>query len=121
MAPPDPNAGTGGDPNTIGALPFWKSPQFILIAGTVVSALVAKFPKIGLIFGITDSASAEAFVTSFAGGIAILAPIVAGTLRWRSKVQPLTVTQNQADNHPATAVATQRASTVVVSPAPPKT
>ena len=83
------------------AIPWYKSPQTIGLVTTAVSALIALFPKIGPAIGINSAADISTVVTNIFGTIAILAPIVGTIVRAKSTVQPITLTQSQADAHPA--------------------
>jgi hypothetical protein len=72
---------------------------------TFLSAAIALFPKLGTYLGITTPADVTNFVQTAFGAIAMVAPIVGGVLRANSTIQPLTLSQTAADNHPATAMA----------------
>lgn len=96
------------DPNTLGAVPFYKSPVQIAQVTTFVSALIAMFPKWGAVVGLTTPDQVNTAVETTFGFIALVAPFVGMILRAKSKIQPLTITPTGAANHPATAVAAAR-------------
>lgn len=84
------------DDPTPAALPFWKSPLFVLIATAFLTKVVAAFPGVVAWFGLTDS-SVNIYVTGISLGIGALVDVIAMRLRATSKLQPLTVTQGTAD------------------------
>src|SRR5580698_6102714 len=90
---------------TVGALPWYKSPVQVAQVATFLSAAIALFPKLGTMLGITTPADVTNFVQTAFGAIALIAPIVGTVLRAKSTIQPLTLTQTSADNHPSTAMA----------------
>jgi hypothetical protein len=90
---------------TVGALPWYKSPVQIAQVATFLSAAIALYPKLGTLLGITTPADVTNFVQTGFGAIALIAPIIGTILRARSKIQPLTLSQSGADNHPSTAMA----------------
>lgn len=96
------------DPNTVGAVPWYQSPVQIAQITTFVSAFIAMFPKIGAVLGMETPDKVNTAVTAVFGFIAVVAPFVGMVLRAKSKIQPLTLTQAKADNHPATAMADNR-------------
>jgi hypothetical protein len=111
---------------TVGALPWYKSPVQVAQVATFLSAAIALFPKLGTLLGLTTPEQVANFVQTAFGAITLIAPIVGTILRAKSKIQPLTLSQTAADNHPATAMAKSEgteAATVQtptqVSPAPP--
>jgi hypothetical protein len=112
---------------TVGALPWYKSPVQVSQVATGLSAAIALFPKLGTLLGVTTPADVTTFVQTLFGAIALIAPIVGTVLRARSKIQPLTLTQGNADSHPATAMAkaegteaaTEQTPTVPIPPPPP--
>lgn len=89
------------DTGTPAALPFWKSPVFILIATAFLTRLVAAFPGAVSWVGLSDS-SINVFVTGISLAVGGLADLIALRLRVKSKLQPLTVTQGAADEITAT-------------------
>lgn len=84
------------DDPTPAALPFWKSPLFILIVTAFLTRLVAAFPGVVSWVGLSDS-SLQVFVTGISLAVGGAADLVAMRLRVKSKLQPLTVTQASAD------------------------
>jgi hypothetical protein len=90
---------------TVGALPWYKSPVQVAQVATFLSAAIALFPKLGTMLGVTTPTDVTNFVQTVFGAIALIAPIVGTVLRARSKIQPLTLSQSSADNHPSTAMA----------------
>ena len=111
---------------TVGALPWYKSPVQIAQVATFLSAAIALFPKLGTILGVTTPTDVTNFVQTAFGAIALIAPIIGTVLRARSTIQPLTLSQTAADNHPSTAMAkaegteaaTVQSSTPASQPAP---
>lgn len=103
------------------AIPFYKSPQTIGLVTTFVSAAIALFPKAGQLLGLAAPGAVESAVTSIFGAIAVIAPIVGAIARTKSTVQPITLTQAQADVHPVTVAANMAAMSgaLPVSPAAP--
>lgn len=96
------------DPNpTVGALPWYKSPVQVAQTASFISGLVALSPKNGIFtaLGLTDPATVTTDVTGAFAVIALLAGLWGLIARARSKTQPLTITQANAEAHPATAVA----------------
>lgn len=93
------------DPNTVGATPWYKSSVQISLIASFVSAFIALFPKVGATLGLNTSDEVNSAVTTVFSFIAIIAPVVGGVFRAKSTIQPLTLTQAKADNHPATVVA----------------
>jgi hypothetical protein len=89
-------------------IPWWKSPVYIGIAVSIVSAIFAHAPKVAAAFGLIDQASINAVVTDIFNGIGFLALIYAERKRANSTTQPLTLTQKSADakTTPATQLAT---------------
>jgi hypothetical protein len=96
---------------TIGALPWYRSPQQIGLVTTAASAFIALFPKVGQLLGWTSPGDVANGVTAFFGAIAIIAPIIGTFIRARSPVQPLTLTASSAEVHPATLAANATAVT----------
>jgi hypothetical protein len=90
---------------TVGALPWYKSPVQITQVAAFLSAVIALYPKLGTLLGITTPADVTTFVQTAFGGIALFAPLVGAILRARSTIQPLTLSKSGAENHPATAMA----------------
>jgi hypothetical protein len=87
---------------TVGAIPWYKSPQQIGLVTTALSAAIALFPKLGPLIGVSTPAEATVWVQTIFGFIALVAPLVGSVVRARSTLQPLTLTQGNADVHPAT-------------------
>jgi len=77
-------------------IPWYKSPQMIAMVTSAVSAIIALFPKIGTMLGLTSATQVSDAITNIFSAIAIFAPIVASVLRARSTIQPLTLTQAKA-------------------------
>lgn len=95
---------TTTDPNTVGAVPWYESPVQISQIVACISGVFTVFPQLAALLGMTDTTKITAAVT--------VAAAIAGLIfRARSKIQPLTLTQSRADNHPATAVADAKFST----------
>jgi len=90
---------------TAGAIPFYKSPQEIGLVTTVLSGLIALFPRIGAALGHPTQAETALLVQNVFGTIALLAPLVLAIHRARSPLQPLTLTPAAAEVHPATLTA----------------
>lgn len=90
---------------TVGALPWYRSPQQIGLVTTAVSAALALFPQASHWLGLTNPGDIANAVTAVFGVITLIAPIVGGVWRAKSPLQPLTLTQAGADVHPATIVA----------------
>lgn len=83
------------------AAPWYTSPvQKANIAGAI-AALVTLSPKLGQVLGIASPGAAATWVETVFGFITLVAPILGGIWRARSKLQPLTLTQKAADAHPA--------------------
>jgi hypothetical protein len=94
-------------PVTAGALVWYKSPQQIGLVTTAVSAAVALFPKLGQALGLSSASAVSDAVTNIFGVIAFVAPVVGSFVRSRSKIQPLTLTQNSADTNSSTVAVLQ--------------
>jgi hypothetical protein len=84
------------------AIPWYKSPQEIGLITTAVSALIALFPKVGQLLGLTSASDIATAVTNVFGVIALIAPVIGSIVRVNSKAQPLTLTQAGAEAHPNT-------------------
>jgi uncharacterized membrane protein len=84
------------------AAPWYTSPVQKAQVVSLVSALIALSPKIGHFLGIKTPADVQLWVESLFGFFTIVAPIVGTIMRARSPLQPLTLTQKAADEHPAT-------------------
>lgn len=95
---------------TVGAIPWYKSPVQISLVVTILSAVVAAFPKLGQALGLTAPGTIETAVQNVFAVIAFVAPLVGSRLRANSTVQPLTLTEASAEAHPAT-IAAQQAQT----------
>lgn len=90
---------------TVGAIPWYKSQQQLALIATAISAIVAIFPKAGAAFGINTTSDVQSTVSTIAGFLTLIIPVISGIARKYSKVQPLTATQAGADVHPATLAA----------------
>lgn len=89
-------------------IPWYRSPVQIAQVTTVVSGLVAIFPKVGAYLGLTTPDAVNNAVTAVFGVVALVAPIVGTALRAKSPIQPLTLTKASAEAKitPETAAAT---------------
>jgi hypothetical protein len=87
------------------AIPWYKSPQTIGLITTFVAAAIALFPKAGVLLGLTSPNEIQTAVSNAAGVVAVIAPFIGTIVRAKSTVQPITLTQAQADNHPVTLAA----------------
>lgn len=96
---------TDGDPNTVGAVPWYQSKVQIAQITSLVSAFIALFPKIGAALGLKTSDEINTTITTVFAFIAVAAPLVGTIFRAKSTIQPLTLTQAKADVHPATVAA----------------
>lgn len=67
-----------------------------------MSAVIALFPKVGQVLGLTSPGAISNAVTVTFGFITVIAPVFGSIMRARSKIQPLTLTQAGADVHPNT-------------------
>ena len=105
------------------AIPWYKSPQTLGLITTFIAALVALFPKIGAALGLTSPSAISNAVSTIAGAVALIAPVVGTIVRTQSKEQPITLTQAAADAHPATIAAhveqTMSANMLGTTPHPP--
>jgi uncharacterized membrane protein len=106
---------------TVGAIPWFKSPVQIAQVTSLLSAAIALFPKLGTWLGIKTPDDVTTLVQTTFGFIALVAPIVGTIMRARSTIQPLTLTQTAADNHPSTIKAEATASAVHTDPVSPST
>jgi len=84
------------DDTTPAALPFWKSPLFLMILTAFLTKVIAAFPGLVSWVGL-DPENLNLYVTGISLGVGGLADIIAMKLRASSKLQPLTVTQAKAD------------------------
>jgi hypothetical protein len=98
MNSPDPASPT---PVTAGAIPFYRSPQYILAMSIVVGGACAFFPALGAILK-KDQISVLDFVEIIGAAIALLGGGAAWIIRQISKLQPITLTQKGATAAPAT-------------------
>lgn len=92
---------TTTDPDTVGAAPWYTSPVQISQITAAISGVLTVFPQLANLVGLTDTTKITAAVT-------VVAAVAGAIFRARSKIQPLTLTQAKADNHPATVVADNR-------------
>jgi hypothetical protein len=107
------------DAVTVGALPWYKSPQTIGLVTTAVSAFIALSPKLGTLLGLNSPTAVENAVTVVFGFIAFVAPVIGTIVRSNSKLQPITLTQAAADAHPASvAVEAAEAAPILEAPIP---
>lgn len=106
-------------PQTVGALPWYKSPVQISLVVTILSAVIAAFPKVGQALGLTAPGAIETVVQNVFAVIAVVAPIVGSFKRANSTVQPLTLTAAGAESHPATIEASEPHVIPVLQPAAP--
>lgn len=88
--------------NNLDAIPWYRSPVQIAQVTTVVSGIIALFPKVGQLLGWTTPGDISTGVTAIFGVIAVIAPIYGSIKRAKSPIQPLTLTQTAADIHPNT-------------------
>lgn len=86
---------------TAPAIPWYQSPVQKAQIVAAVSAFIALFPKMGSFVGINTPTDVAPWVETVFGFITLLAPILGSIWRARSKLQPLTLTQANADAHPA--------------------
>lgn len=106
---------------TVGAIPWYKSPQTIGLITTFIAAGIALFPKVGAKFGLTSPDAISAAVQNIFAGISVVAPMIGVIVRSMQKTgQPITLTQAGADAHPAT-LAAQAAAVSAALPAPVET
>jgi hypothetical protein len=89
-------------PTTVGAVPWYTSPVYIGALVTVISTLATLAPKAANALGLTTPGAIQTSVQNVFGVIALLSGIFTALKRQSSTVQPLTLTQAQADIHPAT-------------------
>jgi hypothetical protein len=84
------------DDPTPAALPFWKSPLFLLILTAFLTRLIAVVPGVVQWFGLSSTT-----IGTFASGIVLAVGGVADYFALRSratsKLQPLTTSQAKAD------------------------
>lgn len=90
---------------TVGAIPWYKSPVQISLVVTIISALIAAFPKIGQAIGLNTPGEVETAVQNVFAVVALVAPIIGSITRAKSTIQPLTLTAASAETHPATIAA----------------
>lgn len=84
------------------ALPWYKSPVMISQVVAAVSAFAEVAPKIATTMGLTSADAINQTVTGAFGVIALGAAIYGGIKRAQSRLEPLTLTQSGADQHPQT-------------------
>lgn len=94
------------------AIPWYQSPVQKAQIIAAVAALVALFPRLGTLLGWSTPDAVRAGMEAFFGVAALAAPVIGMVLRARSKLQPLTLNQSNADVHPAT-IAAERAAAIV--------
>lgn len=84
------------DDPTPAAIPFWKSPLFLLILTAILTRLIVVVPGLVQWFGLSSST-----INVFASGLVLavggIADYFALRSRATSKLQPLTLTQAKAD------------------------
>jgi hypothetical protein len=78
------------------AVPFYKSPVFLMIVTAFLTRLILIFPHIALWFGLTTEtlSAVAAFVVLIVGAAF---DVLALRFRKKSQLQPLTLTQSKAD------------------------
>jgi len=84
------------------AIPWYRSQVMISQVVTFVSAVTALVPKLATTLGLTSADVINQSVTTVFGAIAVVATIYGAIQRARSTIQPLTLTQADADIHPQT-------------------
>lgn len=99
------------------AIPWYQSPVQKAQIIAAIAALVALFPRLGTLLGWTTPEAVRTGMEAFFGFAALAAPVIGTILRARSKLQPLTLTQGNADVHPAT-IAAERAERVAATVTP---
>lgn len=89
------------------AIPWYSSPVQIAQTASAISTFVALFPKsqIVLALGLSDPTVVTNDVTYAFGTCAFIAAVIGMIARSRSKIQPVTLTQKKADEHPNTIAA----------------
>jgi hypothetical protein len=88
--------------NNLDAQAWYRSPVQIAQITSAISAVIAIFPKLGQLLGMTTPGEISNTVTVIFGAISIIAPVYGSIKRAASKIQPLTLTQEGADVHPNT-------------------
>lgn len=88
-------------PVTAGAIPWYKSPQYLLAMTIVVGGALAFFPKLNKALQ-SANVSVLDFVEMVGAGITLLGGAIVWLLRQISKLQPVTWTKAEAQRHPAT-------------------
>lgn len=91
--------------NTNAALPWYRSPVYISQIVTIVSTLTALFPKAASLLGLSTPESVQTTIEALFTIIALGSGVVGEVKRRNSVVQPITLTQAAADDHPVTVAA----------------
>jgi hypothetical protein len=102
--------------NTVGALPWYRSPVMIGAVVTIISTLAGLAPKIFAAIGLDNPTAIQSAVAAAFQVFALLSGIYTAVKRSNSTVQPLTTTQAKADAHPATVVAVTAANASTPAP-----
>jgi hypothetical protein len=89
-------------PVTVGAIPWYKSPQYVTAMLVVMGAVTTLYPKASAVLHI-DTPTGEAAAIELIGAlVTLLGGSVSWVLRQINKTQPITLTQAEATAHPAT-------------------
>jgi hypothetical protein len=98
------------------AIPWYKSPVYITLLVTLLTSLSMLFPKAALLLGLGSPEAIQKtaeLVLGWVGlgvtGLTAVASAFGLFKRKNSPLQPLTLTQKGADEHPATQAANQAA------------
>ncbi len=94
-----------GDPNTLGAAPWYTSAVYKGIAVSMATGVAGYLPGLFRWLGWTSPEAIHSGIELLFQGAALIAAGYALRKRTTSSIQPLTLTQAKADAHPATAVA----------------
>lgn len=89
-------------PVTIGAIPWYKSPQYVTAMLVVMGALTTLYPKVAGVLHIDTPTGAAAAIEVIGAVVTLLGGAVSWVLRQISKLQPVTFTQTAAAVHPST-------------------
>jgi hypothetical protein len=93
------------------AIPWYQSSVQKGHLITAISALIALSPRIAKMLGLTTPDAVASLVEVVFGIGAFVGPVIGSFIRAHSTLQPLTLTQGNADVHPAT-IAAERAAAV---------
>lgn len=93
-------------PVTVGAIPWYKSKQYVLAMTIVAGGALAFFPKLNKMLSAANVSVLD-FVEMIGAGITLLGGGIVWVLRQLGKIQPITLTAAAAAMHPSTLAVVQ--------------